>query len=109
MGHLNGTGGQMVSCNKKRGKWANKWVDCGHEGINEKLVKNDIHYDHGKGKTKYGGYYKCPSGRVYAVGTPDNNCKYLDANGGKMLSCYKKQGPWTYRGVDCAAPAIARN
>jgi len=102
--HLNGTGGRMLNCNKKKGEWANRWVDCAHDGMDHSIAKDDIVLNHKKGKTVYGGLYKCPSGRVYAVGTQDVNCKYLDAKGGKMLSCYKKRGPWTYRGVDCAGP-----
>jgi len=97
----------MLNCEKKKGEWANAWVDCAQDGIDTGLAKHDIVYNHGKGSQTFGGLYRCPSGRVYAVGTNDHNCGYLDGKGGKMLSCYKKRGPWTHRGVDCSVEPMA--
>jgi len=34
----------------------------------------------------------------------DNNdyCKSSSGTGGKMLNCFKKKGPWSYKTVKCA-------
>jgi len=56
---------------------------------------------HTGGETTYGGSYRCPSGRVYAVSAAGNACDKLQGIGGKMLNCQKKAGVWSGKSVIC--------
>merc|ERR1712146_278854 len=54
----------------------------------------------GRPSGEWGGQCKCPNGEVLTAGDL-NWCKQLACNGGKMLSCNKRKGPWSFMVVDC--------
>jgi len=90
----------MINCNKEKGPWSHKFVDCANEGTDTDWAKNDK--DGKEGHMGYGGLYKCPSGRIYAVGDNNDNCKSLNGKNGTEVRCFKKKGPWSGRKVDCS-------
>ena len=91
---LDGSGGQMLSCNRKKGPWTGKTVTCAVRFMLDKHTKN-------RSKGKWGGDYRCPSGKVYEVGDNRDNCKTLAGKGGEMLNCFEHEGRWSYKQVVC--------
>ena len=49
----------------------------------------------------FGGYCRCPSGYVYAVSAKNDDCESLNCGNGEKVSCEKKSGVWSFKGVSC--------
>lgn len=49
----------------------------------------------------FGGYCRCPSGYVYAVSARSDDCDTLNCESGEKVSCEKKSGVWSSKGVSC--------
>jgi len=102
---LAGEGGKMIDCQKREGDWSHKQVVCGSKAINYKLAKLDKYRSNWWFRGgKWGGEYKCPSGKIYQVADKGDFCRTLAGTGGKMLNCNRFRGPWTRRYVKCAHP-----
>merc|ERR1711884_616480 len=98
-GSINASGGRQLSCGAISEPAPHKFIDCANSGTDQGWAQWDN--VHQGGSSVYGGLYKCPSGRVYAVSASSDDCKGLQGTGGKMVNCQKKSGPWSGRSAIC--------
>ena len=78
---LAGTGGEMLNCHRKKGKWTRMEVDCASTDIDYDLAKHDKYHTNWF-KGRWGGEYRCPSGKIYNVAAKKDDCKSLSGKGG---------------------------